>query len=516
MPVSEQTPVNSYTGNGVTTVFPYTFKLLAQADIEVTVDGVVKTLTTDYTVSGVGVDGGGNVTFVTAPANGTTVVLHRAMAYKRDIDYQENGDLPAATLDEDVDRVVMMAQQLDEANDRALALAIGTTGVDTELPAPEAGKAIGWNATEDGLTNFSALPTSSVAVSSFMETVLVASDADNAAALLDVPQNVDIAVPIIGGLDNVGLSVTMAANAVTIALKGADGNDPSVSNPVRITFPGTSETDGKSYTREVTSALSLTIPSGATLGTVDAVNSRVWVTAVDNDGAVVLSVSQRVASTGKNNVTQVVPFIGNTQSTQTISAGSDTAAAYYAASTLSSKAFAVLGAFDSTQATAGTWASSATSIKVNPKHRPGDVVGVRIDFDGSVATGTATIPDDDTIPQITEGDQVLTTYGAQNGPGVSIVECQVSYANSASIVETLALFDGNNDAIAAVQGKAQAAGTQHTLFCSRAVHVQGGGTIYSARIGGASAGTTTFNGVAGARKMGGALASYLKITEIYV
>ena len=172
MPVSEQTPVNSYTGNGVTTVFPYTFKLLAQADIEVTVDGVVKTLTTDYSVSGVGVDGGGNVTFVTAPANGTTVVLHRAMAYKREIDYQENGDLPAATLDEDVDRVVMMAQQLDEENDRAIHMAVGTTGVDTELPAPEAGKFIGWNSTEDGLQNYTAADMGAVSVTAFAETLL--------------------------------------------------------------------------------------------------------------------------------------------------------------------------------------------------------------------------------------------------------------------------------------------------------------------------------------------------------
>ena len=185
MPVSEQTPVNSYTGNGVTTVFPYTFKLLAQADIEVTVDGVVKTLTTDYTVSGVGVDGGGNVTFVTAPANGTTVVLHRAMAYKRDIDYQENGDLPAATLDEDVDRVVMMVQQIGEENDRTIHMAVGTTGVDTELPAPEARKAIGWNATEDGLTNLALFDAGALSVSSYMENALLVANAAEARDIFD-------------------------------------------------------------------------------------------------------------------------------------------------------------------------------------------------------------------------------------------------------------------------------------------------------------------------------------------
>ena len=68
MTVSSQTPINRSTGNGVTTVFPYGFKIISEADIEVTVDGVVKTLNVDYTVSGVGNEAGGNVTMTAAPA----------------------------------------------------------------------------------------------------------------------------------------------------------------------------------------------------------------------------------------------------------------------------------------------------------------------------------------------------------------------------------------------------------------------------------------------------------------
>ena len=71
MTVSAQTPINRSTGNGVTTVFPYTFKIISDADIEVTVDDVVKTLNVDYTVTGAGVDAGGNVTMTTAPATAT-------------------------------------------------------------------------------------------------------------------------------------------------------------------------------------------------------------------------------------------------------------------------------------------------------------------------------------------------------------------------------------------------------------------------------------------------------------
>jgi hypothetical protein len=114
MPVPNQTPVNSSTGNGVTTVFPYTFKILEDADILVQVDGVTKTLSTHYTVSGAGVDGGGNVTFITAPADGSVVVRKRNLGYERvDFDYQEGGGFEAATVDEDIDRLVMMLQQLN-------------------------------------------------------------------------------------------------------------------------------------------------------------------------------------------------------------------------------------------------------------------------------------------------------------------------------------------------------------------------------------------------------------------
>ena len=64
MTVSSTTTKVSYTGNGSTTVFAYTFKIFAEAEIKVYVDNVLKTLTTHYTLSGVGTASGGNVTFV--------------------------------------------------------------------------------------------------------------------------------------------------------------------------------------------------------------------------------------------------------------------------------------------------------------------------------------------------------------------------------------------------------------------------------------------------------------------
>jgi len=67
MTISSENVQNRYNGNGVTTVFAYSFKVIDEDHLSVVIadaDDVQTTLTisTHYTVSGVGVDGGGNVT----------------------------------------------------------------------------------------------------------------------------------------------------------------------------------------------------------------------------------------------------------------------------------------------------------------------------------------------------------------------------------------------------------------------------------------------------------------------
>lgn len=109
MSVPNQTPYNIYTANGLSTVFAYEFYLISASDIQVTING--NEVTSGYTVSGVGNTGGGEVTFLTAPANGATVIFERVTPTYRLTDYQDNGDLLADTVNKDFDRLWMAIQR---------------------------------------------------------------------------------------------------------------------------------------------------------------------------------------------------------------------------------------------------------------------------------------------------------------------------------------------------------------------------------------------------------------------
>jgi len=117
MTVSTTTSKVSYTGNGSTTVFAYTFKIFADAEVTVYVDNVVKTLTTHYTVSGAGTASGGNVTFTAGntPASSTSVVLLRNISQTQATDYVENDSFPAETHEAALDKLTMLVQDVENA-----------------------------------------------------------------------------------------------------------------------------------------------------------------------------------------------------------------------------------------------------------------------------------------------------------------------------------------------------------------------------------------------------------------
>lgn len=129
---------DTYAGNGATTVFAYNFKIVDQAHIVVTeVDdatGVetVKTISTHYTVSNVGEENGGNVTMVTAPATGKTLVLSLDISPLQSTNFENQGEYFAEDHEDSFDLLTQMVQQLTEEVSRApkTSIASGETGDD--------------------------------------------------------------------------------------------------------------------------------------------------------------------------------------------------------------------------------------------------------------------------------------------------------------------------------------------------------------------------------------------------
>ena len=111
MTLSSTTNRISHTGDGLTVIFAYTFKIFAKTDLLVYDAGELQTVDVDYTVSGMGEEDGGNVTFVAAPADGNLVEIIREMPLKQLTDYIEGGKFPSESHEYGLDKIVMMVQR---------------------------------------------------------------------------------------------------------------------------------------------------------------------------------------------------------------------------------------------------------------------------------------------------------------------------------------------------------------------------------------------------------------------
>jgi hypothetical protein len=162
MTVSSTTVKNSYSGNGSTTQFAYTFKIFANTDLQVIIRSstgteTVKTLTTHYTVAGAGDASGGSITFTSGntPATGETVVIRREVPQTQAIDYIANDPFPAESHEEGLDRATMTIQQMQEELDRSFKVSATnsiTTPEFTEDAATRASKTLGFDSTGNVLT----------------------------------------------------------------------------------------------------------------------------------------------------------------------------------------------------------------------------------------------------------------------------------------------------------------------------------------------------------------------------
>ncbi len=156
MSTTVETNKVTFTGNGATVDFAFTFRVFAAADLEVYLDGVLKTLTTHYTVTIDSSVEGGTVTFLTAPASSVSVLIKRVLDYTQPSDLPTEGNFPEITVENALDRATMLIIQLKEILSRVPQLAITSTFSDLVLPEPSASKYLGWNSLATAMENKSA------------------------------------------------------------------------------------------------------------------------------------------------------------------------------------------------------------------------------------------------------------------------------------------------------------------------------------------------------------------------
>ena len=140
MTISTTTILNSYSGNGSTTAFAYTFPINTTSEITViersaTGTETVKSEGTGSTNYGIADNGasGGTITMVTAPASGTTLLIRRNTDFTQETDYVANDPFPAETHEDALDKLQMQNQELEEELNRSLKISRTNTMTSTEF-----------------------------------------------------------------------------------------------------------------------------------------------------------------------------------------------------------------------------------------------------------------------------------------------------------------------------------------------------------------------------------------------
>lgn len=164
MSFTNQTKKNTYSGDGVTAAFAFSFPILTATDLLVQIkdtNGTVtsKTITTHYTVSGTGNRTGftdytsGTVTFTAGniPASTDTIIIKRNVSATQETDYTEKGAFPAETHERALDKLTMLHLQQQEDLDRSIKTDSAVSGFDGTLPTPVANKFIKIDSAGTGL-----------------------------------------------------------------------------------------------------------------------------------------------------------------------------------------------------------------------------------------------------------------------------------------------------------------------------------------------------------------------------
>jgi len=193
------------------------------------------------------------------------------------------------------------------------------------------------------------------------------------------------------------ITASIASNALTVTL-----------NPCSLVFRSSTLTSGTTVTRTVSAAISVTVSSGSTLGTVSAKQSRIVVLAIDNAGTVELAVV---------NISGGIQLDETNLVSTTAEGGAgaaDSASIVYSTTARTSLAYRVVGYVESTQATAGTWATAPSTIQGYGGQALNSMSSIGYSQTWQVVTGSRALS---TVYYNTTGRPIMAFVRLTCGPG---------------------------------------------------------------------------------------------------
>jgi len=396
MTVSSSTNKVSFNGDGSTTVFAYSFKVFDESDLTVILrasDGTetTQTITTNYTVSGVGDAGGGNVTMVTAPASGEQLTILREQPLTQGLDLVPNDPFPANSIEDSLDKLTFMVQQQQEELDRSIK-ASKTTTISTvefvESAATRANKVFAFDGSGDldltqeiGTFQGDWAASTAYAVRDIVKdtnnnNIYIANTAHTSSGTVPLSGNADIAkwdllvdaAAATTSANNAATSATAAATSATAAATSATAASTSESNAATsasnastsetnaaasATNAATSESNAAgsesaaatSETNAATSATSAsTSASAAATSATNAATSETAAAASQSAAATSETNAATSATSAATNATNAATSASNASTSETNAATSETNAATSATAAAASQTAAAASA----------------------------------------------------------------------------------------------------------------------------------------------------------------------------